>query len=656
MAQDNDEINEARRKALRNGEEDPVVVAQRYLNIYRQMHIFPPERKAAFDKMLVDVPVSIRGILGSLPGGLMLQDYINELLEKNGESATITTESAPVNKPILETIKEQASQNKENISSPSPSPQPVQVVQGGNMEISLGKDFSEQFAQALDVLLAKQSAFYGESMEKLSADMNRNQQTIVEYMTQSKETEKQIVMAIAKVLEQRQNISQENNDTVNNKGLSGEQLRVMQQLIDGQKEINLRLNKMESTALSQGAPDNQELIKAMVASNIEAIQKITSAQVAQTTPSSIQNSDNTEHLLELIEQSQAKLIEGVAQRILQNNTAVAQTQANNNANNIQINTPDTSAQTMLLINKIADLQASGEKNMETAISRLIEAQKEIYRSIDNNRSQEIAEAIVKGLQNSSLTINNYASDKMSVAEIKKDYPAPQQPDIVEATVQNQEILLSEADEDNNYRQSEDNYPDEAVAVKPKKKKKKKKKSANSEVAPNINYSDIHDEYVQTETSPVDNYQYHNIDSDNQNINDDISQYQPVVDDTQVEESNILPNTYAIPNSSDNELAEKSFTLPEEVGDVASVDISSLSGSDWGFNDEISTSSTNVVETNNSDNIETIGNNSYIYVDDEFHLDKTAHSSPIVYDTKVPQMQTVPQIYDDEDENEDPYLK
>ena len=38
-----DKTSEARRKAQRNGEEDPVVVAQRFLNIYRQLHIFNPE-------------------------------------------------------------------------------------------------------------------------------------------------------------------------------------------------------------------------------------------------------------------------------------------------------------------------------------------------------------------------------------------------------------------------------------------------------------------------------------------------------------------------------------------------------------------------------------------------------------------------------------
>ena len=60
---DLDKTSEARRKAQRNGEEDPVVVAQRFLNIYRQIHIFNAEKKAAFNKMLLALSPQIRGIM-----------------------------------------------------------------------------------------------------------------------------------------------------------------------------------------------------------------------------------------------------------------------------------------------------------------------------------------------------------------------------------------------------------------------------------------------------------------------------------------------------------------------------------------------------------------------------------------------------------------
>ena len=78
MALESDKTTEARRKALRNGEEDPVVVAQRFLNIYRQMHILSPERKEGFNKMLLELSPEIRGLFSLFPGGAMLQDYADE--------------------------------------------------------------------------------------------------------------------------------------------------------------------------------------------------------------------------------------------------------------------------------------------------------------------------------------------------------------------------------------------------------------------------------------------------------------------------------------------------------------------------------------------------------------------------------------------------
>ena len=59
-----DITTEARRKAQRNGEEDPVVVAQRFLNIYRQIHIFNSEKKNSFNKMLLELSPEIRGMFG----------------------------------------------------------------------------------------------------------------------------------------------------------------------------------------------------------------------------------------------------------------------------------------------------------------------------------------------------------------------------------------------------------------------------------------------------------------------------------------------------------------------------------------------------------------------------------------------------------------
>ena len=71
-------------KRPRNGEEDPIIIAQRFLNIFRQLHIFSEEKKESFNKMLLEQPAEIRGALRSLPGGGLLQDYIDDLESKAG--------------------------------------------------------------------------------------------------------------------------------------------------------------------------------------------------------------------------------------------------------------------------------------------------------------------------------------------------------------------------------------------------------------------------------------------------------------------------------------------------------------------------------------------------------------------------------------------
>ena len=65
-------------------EEDPILVAQRFLNIYRQMHIFNKERQNQFDDMLLELQPDVRILLSTLPGGSLLIEHIEELEQKRG--------------------------------------------------------------------------------------------------------------------------------------------------------------------------------------------------------------------------------------------------------------------------------------------------------------------------------------------------------------------------------------------------------------------------------------------------------------------------------------------------------------------------------------------------------------------------------------------
>lgn len=70
MEQENEEKQE---------EELPVLTAQRFLNIFRQIHIFSDRKKKQFDAELLSLSSEVIKSLSSLPGSSLLLDHIDEL-------------------------------------------------------------------------------------------------------------------------------------------------------------------------------------------------------------------------------------------------------------------------------------------------------------------------------------------------------------------------------------------------------------------------------------------------------------------------------------------------------------------------------------------------------------------------------------------------
>lgn len=199
MALESDKTTEARRKALRNGEEDPVVVAQRFLNIYRQKHILSPERQEAFNKLLLDLSPEIRGIFSSLPGGALLQDYADELAEQRGVQKSVHAEAAAE----MSTEAHQQAQilatalAKAQIQSPVGAA--TQVVAAPS-KLSMDKDFAGEFAKIIGNLMQEQANIHKESMEKLSSDLNKAQMNVAESIKEGKDEYRQEIKDICKAL------------------------------------------------------------------------------------------------------------------------------------------------------------------------------------------------------------------------------------------------------------------------------------------------------------------------------------------------------------------------------------------------------------------------------------------------------------------------
>lgn len=694
MAQDNEElIAEARRKALRNGEEDPVVVAQRYLNIYRQMHIFSPERKEAFNKMLLELPIEITSIFSALPGGLMLQDYLSDLAEKNGIARAPANNAEPSSANI----------DDKPVPPAQPAPQPtvaavpqaqVQFVPSGNVDLSLGKDFAQQLAGAFDNVLNRQSELQRTSLEKISADLSKNQVALAQYINQSKEAQQQNFAALINTL------SQKNTSSPAEAGAPAVNNGVIQELINNQKEISLRLSKMESTALSDGN-NNQELVNMLVKSNAEMLASMKTANAPVAT-----SSTSAEDLLKLIEQSQAQLIEGVVGRILQSNVLNSNQAAasNNNANNIQINTPDTSAQTLMLVNKIADLQAANEKNMEEAITRLISAQKEIYENISASQSKEIAQAIVNGLQSASLTFNNYApsggyapmvsAPTPSINTAESFVESPKEEYIPSSTEQNDGQDITDENNTDEFDTEAENDLSLDVTPKKKKKKKKKKEKKPNEISSGEIWHAAADENPQPTdekffnpeeefvapsmpNEPIDSRDSwgeeaaeeanvpqidNSFSFEDQDSQPDLTKDISAEDDDQ--NSDVFGNTEIEQQNDDNISAEPIINdLPKDYSDIAIQE-----GASWGFDDETDSAENEALnqEVDKEQNflnddtqyemVEMIGNNSNIYVDDLSHLIVNDDLPPVIYNQRNVRLHAIPQIFDDEDNDADPYLK
>ena len=85
-----------------DSEELPIIVAQRCLNIFRQLHIFSDERREAFNKMLLELPPEVKSIFQSLPGGTPLQEYMEDLEQKSKGLEPVAHHSHQKNSNILQ--------------------------------------------------------------------------------------------------------------------------------------------------------------------------------------------------------------------------------------------------------------------------------------------------------------------------------------------------------------------------------------------------------------------------------------------------------------------------------------------------------------------------------------------------------------------------
>lgn len=77
-------LNDVEFGSEKSEEEAPILVAQRYLNIFRQVHIFNKAKRDEFDDELLALPQNITEFFKRMPGGRLLVEHIEEVKAARG--------------------------------------------------------------------------------------------------------------------------------------------------------------------------------------------------------------------------------------------------------------------------------------------------------------------------------------------------------------------------------------------------------------------------------------------------------------------------------------------------------------------------------------------------------------------------------------------
>ena len=440
-------------------EDDPVIIAQRFLNIFRQLHIFTDERKQAFNQMILEQPAEIRGMFSSLPGGAVLQQYVDELEEKNGLVRS-TPDAAP-----------QADYEEETRAKILATA----LAEANNQHHTPSADTQAETAQ-----IAAQAA--AEAAARAAAEAQ------AKIAVQAAQAAKEAAAAAqAQIQAQAQALAQ-----------AQAQLQAQQQAQQtGQASPAKTVFQPISSTFTADASFAKEIASALkeaIAAN-DDIRKKDSEAVTQ----AIVSSQNK--LAEIMAQNNKANIEAqnrLAQMLVQNNTAANASSSNNNANNIQINTAATFPPVDEMLNGIVKIQSELFREMaKTQTSELSSIITLALKESQQLSTQSIITAI-KEMQKENLKFlqahpvvytapaaqavpEDYHVSPVPRAEPLRPLPdeeinaAPAAP-VIQTTDISREIFGDDTEDNDD---TEIIAGGEEIAVQ-KKKKKKNKKKKNSE--------------------------------------------------------------------------------------------------------------------------------------------------------------------------------
>ncbi|MBR2137250.1 MAG: hypothetical protein IJ852_04750, partial [Alphaproteobacteria bacterium] len=165
-------INNVEYKSGEDQEESPILVAQRYLNIFHQMHIFNNATKEDFNRSLLEMPERVRDLMPTIPGGRILLEYIADLEETKGLKKSKKSSQMPA---VQEASLQQSS-----------AMQYAPQIAGGSVTIS--SDFAQSLADSLAQAFKKNNLSSGSNISDLSSVLSQSLNSYASNMQQMTET------------------------------------------------------------------------------------------------------------------------------------------------------------------------------------------------------------------------------------------------------------------------------------------------------------------------------------------------------------------------------------------------------------------------------------------------------------------------------------
>ena len=469
-------------------EDDPIIIAQRFLNIFRQLHIFTAERKEAFNRMILEQTPEVRGMFGSLPGGAVLQQYVDDLEEKSGiirsfSGAMPGAEKNPPQAQILAAAMAEANGGTQALSGQD-------KAEASRLAAQAAAEAAAQAAAAAQAQIAAQTAQLQQAMAQMqkAAPATSGTSTITTDASFAKEIASALKEAVTISDDNRRKDSEEMTKTLLDSQKKLAEIMLMSSQIQQQSQASANSNAADDRTsqtrtvfqpISSTLTADDSFAKEIASALKEAIAATDDNRKKESQELTRAIVDSQNKLAEIMVQNNSATLEAqnrLAQMLVQNNTANSATSSNNNANNIQINTAATFPPVEEMVRGIVKVQSELFKEMaKTQTSELSAIITLALKESQQLSTQSIITAI-REMQKENLKFLqmhpvNYAAP--TPASVPTPPPAPSaMPDFSAAPTETPETTVLSTDDDTNEILTQ--FDEEAPQKKKKKKKKKKK--------------------------------------------------------------------------------------------------------------------------------------------------------------------------------------